>query len=154
MVVSDKGLFFCAQFEGLSLTPYLCPAKVPTIGYGTTFYEDGTKVRLSDPAITKERALQLLRYHMNHFAQTVDSYTTDAVNQQQFDALVDFAYNLGTNALKGSTLLKKVNLNPSDPAIPVEFSRWVNAGGKRLAGLVRRRAAESILYTTGSYGVL
>ncbi len=154
MTISDKGLLFTASWEGLRLSPYLCPAGVPTIGYGATFYEDGAKVRISDAPITVDRALELLRYHMSHFAQTVDSYTTDSVNQQQFDALVDFAYNLGTGALKGSTLLKKVNLNPSDPSIPVEFAKWVNAGGKRLQGLVRRRAGESTLYTTGSYGSL
>lgn len=146
MTVSDKGLQFCAEFEGLSLKPYLCPANIPTIGYGCTFYPDGTKVKMTDPAITKERALELLRYHMSHFAQTVDSYTTDAVNQQQFDALVDFAYNLGTTALKNSTLLKKVNANPNDPSIAVEFRKWVNSSGKKLAGLVRRREAEVKLY--------
>ena len=146
MEVSNKGLELIAKFEGLSLTPYLCPAKIPTIGYGATFYENGTKVTMSDPAITKERALELLKFHVKHFAQTVDSYTTDAVNQQQFDALVSFAYNLGTGALKGSTLLKKVNKNPKDSTIAAEFAKWVNANGKQLAGLVKRRKAESDLY--------
>jgi len=146
MEISNKGLELIARFEGLSLTPYLCPAKIPTIGYGATFYQNGTKVTMSDPAITKEQALELLRYHTAHFAQTVDSYTTDAVNQQQFDALVSFAYNLGTGALKGSTLLKKVNKNPNDPSIAAEFAKWVNVSGKVVNGLVKRRAAESALY--------
>ena len=71
---------------------------------------------------------------------------TTIINQNQYDALVSFAYNLGVGALLKSTLFKKLKVNPNDPSIRTEFMRWVNAGGKRLTGLVRRREAEANLY--------
>jgi lysozyme len=80
------------------------------------------------------------------FEQYVDSYCVDTINQGQFDALVSFAYNLGPANLKSSTLLKKVNTDPNDPTIEVEFLKWTKAGGKTLKGLVRRREAEVKLY--------
>jgi lysozyme len=80
------------------------------------------------------------------FEQYVDSYCRDDINQNQFDALVSFAYNLGPGNLKSSTLLKKVNANPEDESIRLEFMKWVKAGGKTLKGLVRRREAEANLY--------
>lgn len=141
-----RGLDLIKSFEGLVLKPYLCPAGVPTIGYGSTRYENGQRVKLSDPAITEARAESLLRVTLREYEQAVDAVTRDDVNQNQFDALVSFAYNLGVQALKGSTLLKRVNANPADPAIAKEFSKWVNANGKKMAGLVRRREAEAKLY--------
>jgi lysozyme len=93
-----------------------------------------------------QQAFEFLRFDLRSIQQTVDSYTTDAIDQSQFDSLVSFAYNLGTNALKGSTLLKKVNRNVNDPSIQAEFEKWVNAAGKKLPGLVRRRKAEAWLY--------
>lgn len=144
--IGQKGLDLIKEFEGLRLKPYLCSAKVPTIGYGNTFYEDGTKVKLTDPPITNERAIQLLHLILANFEKHVDSYCRDDINQNQFDALVSFAYNCGTGALKSSTLLKKVNANPNDPTIRAEFMKWTRAGGKQLAGLIRRRTAESNLY--------
>lgn len=143
---SDNLLKLVEQFEGLYLKPYLCPAKVPTIGLGSTYYEDGSKVKMTDAPITKERAYEIFRNTIKKYEQEVDSFTTDAVNQNQFDALVDFAYNCGSGNLKSSTLLKKVNANPNDPTIALEFDKWVFAGGKKLNGLIRRRKAESDLY--------
>ena len=80
------------------------------------------------------------------FENYVDSYCRDDINQNQFDALVSFAYNLGPANLKVSTLLKKINANPEDESIKLEFMKWVKAGGKTLKGLVRRREAEAQLY--------
>jgi lysozyme len=80
------------------------------------------------------------------FEKYVDSYCVDTITQNQFDALVSFAYNLGPSNLKVSTLLKKVNANPNDELIKLEFMKWVKAGGKTLKGLVRRREAEANLY--------
>lgn len=148
MKTSQKGIDLIINFEGMCLKPYLCPAKIPTIGVGATFYPDGRKVTMADKAITKDEAIELLKATLAIFERQVDSFTTDAVTQHQFDALVSFAYNLGSNALKNSTLIKKVNANPNDPTIKREFMKWVNAGGKRLAGLVRRREAEATLYFT------
>jgi lysozyme len=133
-------------YEGFRSKPYLCPANVATIGYGNTFYTNGKKVTLSDEAITEEKAVELLKDTLVRFEQYVDSYCRDDINQNQFDALVDFAYNCGNGNLKSSTLLKKVNANPNDITIGLEFAKWNKGGGKILNGLVKRRAAESELY--------
>lgn len=144
--ISQEGIELIAKWEGLKLKPYLCSASVPTIGYGSTYYEDGTRVKLTDAPITKERALELFKNTLKTYELGVDSFTRDDITQSQFDALVSFAYNLGTQALKGSTLLKKVNKNPNDPTIATEFAKWVRAGGKVLKGLINRRADEAKLY--------
>ena len=164
--ISQDGIDLIKSFEGFSSKPYLCPAKIPTIGYGATFYPNGKKVTMSDKAITEAEAVDLLAHMLKSFEQYVDSYTRDDVSQHQFDALVSFAYNLGPTSLKSSTLLKKVNTNPSDESIRAEFMKWVYSGDgskngvdddldgiidekgekKRLKGLVRRREAEANLY--------
>ena len=144
--ISQRGLDLIKSFEGFRAAPYLCPARVPTIGFGATYYENGTRVKMTDPPISDDRAESLLRTTLTTYEKAVDSMTRDDITQAQFDALVSFAFNLGVNALKGSTLLKKVNTKPADAAIAAEFAKWVNAGGKKLAGLVRRREAESKLY--------
>lgn len=140
------GLEIIKSFEGFRSAPYKCPAGIPTIGYGATFYPDGKKVTLLDEHINEERATDLLKSMLVSFERYVDSYCRDDINQNQFDALVSFAYNLGPANLKSSTLLKKVNSNPSDETIRAEFMKWVKAGGKTLKGLVRRREAEANLY--------
>lgn len=134
------------EFEGFESTPYLCPALIPTIGYGVTRYPNGKRVTLQDKPITKSEALIMLRYTIEQYEMAVDSFCRDDINQNQFDALVDFAYNCGVGNLKSSTLLKKVNNNPSDPAIKKEFAKWVYADGRAMKGLAKRRAAESKLY--------
>ena len=144
--ISKKGLDLIKKFEGLKLKPYLCSAGVPTIGYGNTLYEDGRKVSMKDSVITESRATELLSYSLRNLEQQVDSFCRDDINQNQFDALVSFAFNLGPYNLKSSTLLKKVNKNPKDPTIRDEFMRWTKAGGKVLKGLVERRKAEADLY--------
>ena len=142
----DAGINMIKSFEGLRLKPYACPAGIPTIGYGNTFYENGTKVKLSDPAITEERATELLKNSLISFEKYVDSYCIDTITQNQFDALVSFCYNVGPGNLKKSSLLKKVNANPNDETIRDAFMKWITGGGKVLKGLVRRRTAEADLY--------
>lgn len=144
--IGTKGLDLIKSFEGLKLKPYLCPAKVPTVGYGSTFYENDKKVKLTDPSITEQRASELLLDSLKGFERYVDSYCRDDINQNQFDALVSFCYNLGPANLKSSTLLKKANVNPNDPTIAQEFLKWNKAGGRALKGLTKRRQAESDLY--------
>ena len=140
------GIEMIKTFEGFRAAPYKCSAGVPTIGYGATFYPGGKKVTMSDAAITEEQAVELLANMLVSFEKYVDSYCVDTITQNQFDALVSFAYNLGPANLKSSTLLKKVNANPNDESIRLEFMKWVKAGGKTLTGLVRRREAEANLY--------
>jgi lysozyme len=144
--VGEEGVELIKLFEGFKSKPYKCPAGIPTIGYGATFYPNGKKVTMSDKAITEQEATDLLKNMLKTFEKYVDSYCIDTINQNQFDALVSFAYNLGPANLKSSTLLKKVNTNPNDETIRAEFMKWVKAGGKTLKGLVRRREAEANLY--------
>lgn len=144
--ISSKGIDLIKKYEGFRSKPYKCPAGIPTIGYGSTYYEDGTKVKLNDPQITEDRATKLLVALLVSFEKAVDSYMRDDINQNQFDALCVFAYNVGTNALKNSTLCKKVNRNPNDPTIKDEFLKWDKANGQKMLGLTRRRNEEATLY--------
>lgn len=140
----------CRQYEGLYLRPYLCPAGVPTIGYGATFYEDGSKVTLKDPPITKARAEELLKYHLRvsflpnviKLCPTIDTESTCA-------AILDFAFNLGVGNLKASTLRKRI-LARQWESVPPELKKWNKAGGKVLKGLTRRRESESVLVILGT----
>jgi lysozyme len=147
MKLNQAGIDLMHQFEGLKLDAYLCPANIPTIGYGNTYYEDGKKVKIGDK-ITKERADNLFLAIAEDFAKRVRTLLKKDLTENQFSALVSFAYNIGVANLNKSTLLKKVNVNPSDSTINAEFLKWNKAGGKVLAGLTRRREAESKLYFT------
>lgn len=148
MRLDTNGINLIKEFEGLSLKPYLCSAKVPTIGYGSTYYENGTKVKLTDAPITKQRAEQLLKNTADKFSEKVAVLITKPITQNQFNALVSFAFNVGVSALKISTLLKLVNNNPNDENIAKEFLRWNKAGGRVVQGLTNRRIKESALYFT------
>lgn len=108
--------------------PYLCPAGVPTIGYGATFYENGRKVKLTDPPITEERAKALMMNTLKPIARYVDTFCRDDINQYQFDAIGDFVFNVGPGAFQRSTLLKMINANPNDPRIGTEFMKWTFGG--------------------------
>ena len=147
MTVSKKGLALIKRFEGCRLKAYLCPAGIPTIGYGNTFYANGKKVALGD-TITQADAEALLETLADSFAGKVTQLIKRPINQYQFDALVDFAYNTGIGSLEKSTLLKKVNTNPNDSSIKLELLKWTKANGKELPGLVARRQAEVNLYFT------
>lgn len=145
MKVNKQVIQLVKSFEGCFLNAYLCPAKVWTIGYGNTKYQNGTAVKQGDK-ITQEQAEALLSDILAEFSKDVSKLIKVELNDNQFSALVSFTFNLGVGALSKSTLLKKVNANPNDKTIESEFMKWVSAGGKRLNGLVRRRTAESNLY--------
>jgi len=146
MILDNRGYLLITKFEGLRLKPYLCSAKIPTIGHGNTYYPDGKRVTLLDKDITKQEAFDMFKEVANRFAKRVDTLVTSNLNQNQFNALVSFAYNVGTGNFSSSTLLKKVNKNPDDLTIKDEFLRWNKAGGKVLNGLTNRRNEEAILY--------
>ena len=145
MEVNKAGKDLIKQFEGCKLKAYKCPSNLDTIGYGNTFYEDGTKVKPGD-VITQERANELLDIIVEDFAKKVKHLIKQNLTDNNFSALVSFAYNAGVGNLKNSTLLKKVNANPKDPSIRAEFMKWVRANDKVLNGLVKRREAEAKLY--------
>ena len=145
MIISSKLRELVKHFEGCKLTAYVCSAGHNTIGYGNTFYENGVKVKPGDK-ITQQRAEELLDVILIKFVQQTNEVIKSSVNQNQRDALTDFAYNCGLGNLKSSTLLKKVNADPNDKTIRDEFMKWTRANKIELAGLVRRRKAEADLY--------
>jgi lysozyme len=133
------------KYEGMKLKAYKCPAGVWTIGFGATFYENGTKVKEGD-VITRDRADKLLFFMAQKFLAVIRPMITAKLTANQESALLSFAYNVGTDAFRRSTLLRKVNANPADPTIRQELAKWIKAGGAVLPGLQRRRAEEADLY--------
>lgn len=132
----------CREFEGLYLRPYLCPAGVWTIGYGATRYETGRAVLPTDPAITRERAEALLLHDLRTVRLPAVLKLCPAMDRAgRVAAVLDFTFNVGNGALAGSTLRKRINAGQWDQ-VPGELRKWVNGGGRRLPGLVRRREAE------------
>jgi lysozyme len=138
--IGKAGLDLVKSFEGLKLRAYLCPAKVWTIGYGST----GPHVT-PGKVITTAEADELLQDDLDRFEKAVTRLVTVSLTQNQYDALVSFAFNVGISALERSTLLKRVNAKLFDQA-KAEFAKWNRAGGRPLAGLTRRRAAEAALF--------
>lgn len=141
----NKGIPIIRKFEGLKLRAYLCPSLIWTIGYGNTFYENGSKVQQGDK-ITLDRADRLLFFVVQKFEAEIKKLVKSEINDNQLGALTSFAFNVGAGNLAKSTLLKKVNANPNDETIRDEFNRWTKSGGKVLNGLVTRRKAEADLY--------
>lgn len=148
MKLSDKGYELIKRFEGFSDKPYKCPAGISTIGYGNTYYPNGTKVKITDKQITREYANEILAHIADEFAEDVLKLVKSKITVNQLNALTSFAYNVGVANLAKSTLLKLVNINPNDGNIAKEFLKWNKAGGKVLNGLTNRRIAESALYFT------
>jgi lysozyme len=143
MKTSQIGINLIKHFEGFKAKPYLCPAKIPTIGYGATFYKDGKKVTLQDKPITEEGAEELLKLILKSFESIVMRKIKIPLKQCQFDALVSHTYNTGGS----DTLFKLVNQNAPDEQIRKWFTtKYITGGGKRLQGLVNRRNAEAKLY--------
>ena len=139
MNTSPKGIALIKEFEGLRLKAYKCPGGVWTIGYGHTA---GVK---SGMVITEAQAEEYLKADLIAFERYLNGLGL-ALNQNQFDALVSFIYNVGTGNFSNSTLLRKVRANPQDNSIMDEFLRWVYSKGRVLPGLQRRRLAEMKLY--------
>ena len=156
--ISDKGIKLIQRFEGCAdkqgdmIYPYICSAGKHTIGWGSTFWENGEPVSMDDLPITQERADHLFELTLKDYVQGVNRLLRDdnVLTQNMFDSLVSFAYNLGLGALSESTLLRKVNINRIDQDIRTEFLKWDKAmvGGelKPLPGLTARRKAEADNY--------
>ena len=146
MTISENGLKFIKDHEGVKYNAYQCPAKKWTIGYGATYYENGDPVRKGD-TVTKERALELLNWHCNQKSLPLQGIT---LNQNQFDALVSLIFNIGAGNFNSSTIRKKVIKNPNDPTIRTEFAKWkkIRDKGKLVDsnGLIFRRKQEAELY--------
>ena len=129
------------KFEGCKLKAYQCPAGVWTIGYGHTSAAGAPEV-VQGMTITQADANNILRRDLVKYETGVEALVKQPLTQNQFDVLVDFAYNAGIGALKSSTLLKRVNAADFD-AVPAELMKWTKNGKKVLPGLVNRRRAEA-----------
>jgi lysozyme len=141
----NKGMPIIRKYEGLRLRAYICPSGLPTIGYGATFYENGSRVQMGD-VITIDRADKLLYLQVKLFADEVKRVVKSELNENMLGALTSFCFNVGGARFASSTLAKKANANPNDPTIRAEFMRWTRGGGKVLPGLVKRREEEANLY--------
>jgi lysozyme len=139
MKSTNYAILLIKSFEQLRLNSYLCPAGKWTIGYGHT---DGVNRGM---LITEKTADAFLKQDIKHAEDEVNRIDAD-LTQEQFDALVSFVFNVGTQAFRVSTLRKLVERNPGDPKIADEFRRWVYAGDKKLPGLIKRREQEIKLY--------
>lgn len=148
----DIAAELCRRFEGFRTKPYICPAGVPTIGYGSTYYADGRKVTMQDAPISEPAARELLMRELFH------TYAPGVLRQcpgllplallqddwRKLNAIVDFAYNLGVGRLQTSTLRRKINAQDWHGA-KEQLMLWVRGGGRVLPGLVARRKAEVAL---------
>ena len=136
----------CRPFEGLRLQPYICPAGYPTIGYGTVFKPDGTKVTMDHPPISKETAEAWLVSELRHnyLAGVLKASPGLLAHPRALGAMTDFAYNLGVGRYRSSTLRRRVEAQDWEGA-KEQLMLWVRGGGKVLPGLVRRRKAEAKL---------
>lgn len=133
------------RFEGLYLRPYLCPAGVPTIGYGATRYLDGRAVTLNDPPITRVVAEVMLLDHVRTiYLPAVLKLCPGIDTPERLAAIIDWTFNLGAGNLRASTLRKRVNAGLWGD-VPGEIRKWNRSGGRVLKGLVLRREAEAAL---------
>lgn len=148
MTASETATSLIKNFEGLVLHAYKDPGSkdgLPvTIGYGSTMYTDGRKIKLGD-TITEAQAVDLLNWEVNNKTSVLRGMNLK-INQNQFDALTSFIYNVGIGAFMSSTLLKRIRVNPNDTDIRNQFMKWVYNDGKILDVLVKRRKAEANLY--------
>lgn len=157
MTLSETGETLIKHFESCRLESYQDSKGIWTIGWGNTSYKNGNRVKCGD-RLSQQRADDLFKRIVQHFVNDVNYLTKGTLlKQHQFDALVSFAYNVGSDididnipeGLGDSTLLKLIKINPNHPEIPAQFRKWIKSDGKVLDGLVRRRKAEALLYTTG-----
>jgi lysozyme len=151
--IPKKAIDIITHFEGFKDKPYLCPAKVPTIGYGTTVYGGNLKVRMTDPKITKTQAVEYLKLHIKSDFIKIDYFLKTNkinINENQLCALLSFAYNLGCKPIinKGRSLCDAlITRDPIKVADAIMLYRFANK--EEVTGLTRRRKCESHLYLTG-----
>jgi len=148
MQPSETCIELVKHFEGFRSVAYICPAGIPTIGYGHT--KGVTHSDVGIKFITEDTADQMLADDLAGFAVQVGDMVSVELSQNQFDALCSFVFNLGAGALQKSTLLEKLNAGEYD-AVPNQLMRWTHADGEELPGLVARRTAEAKLWSTGDW---
>ena len=147
MQLSTNGFNLLAELEGVVLNPYKDSVGIPTIGIGSTYYEDGTKVTMKDKAITKERAIQLAKNVVKSFEARVNKSIIVPATQNQFDAMVLLCYNIGESGFARSSVVRNFNAGNLQEAAD-SFLLWNKAGGKVSKGLTNRRQKERNLFLT------
>ena len=147
MQLSTNGFNLLAELEGVVLNPYKDSVGIPTIGIGSTYYEDGTKVTMKDKAITKERAIQLAKNVVKSFEAKVNKAILLPMTQNQFDAMVLLCYNIGESGFARSSVVRNFNTGNLQKAAD-SFLLWNKAGGKVSKGLTNRRQKERNLFLT------
>lgn len=138
--INEQGLALIKEFEGCQLEAYLCPAGVPTIGYGHTFAVE------MGQTISEAEADALLREDLKDAEEAVDRLVVAPINDNQFSALTSFVFNVGSGAFERSTMLSMLNANAQTDTVAAQFLRWNKANGEELPGLTRRRHAERALF--------
>jgi lysozyme len=148
MDVPTNTIELVTYFEGFYSRPYLCPARVPTIGYGSTRYPNSKRVTLKDPPITKDQAIKIMEHELEGCVISTIRQCPIllTVNSNYLGAVVDFVYNLGVGSFSSSTLKRKINASLWNE-VPLQLNKWVYGGGKKLRGLVLRRQAEAAYFT-------
>ena len=143
----DLSVELCKHFEGYRAKPYLCPAGVPTIGYGSTYYANGVRVAINDAVMSEVEASELLLFELQHtYLPAVLRHCPILFGHpNKCNAIVDWTYNLGVGRLQSSTLKRKINAQDWDE-VKIQIARWTRGGGKVLPGLVKRRSAEISLF--------
>ncbi len=141
--LSEQGYALIMRHEGFSPIPYICPAGLPTIGYGHVIID---KEAFPKAGISPDSAKTLLKQDVNRFEAAINRFVTVQINQNQFDALVSFAYNIGIQAFERSTLLRHLNQGHYEK-VPKELEKWVFSRGRRLSGLIKRRREEARLFS-------
>jgi lysozyme len=142
--LSPNGFKFIAKQEGLVLHPYLDQVGIATVGYGSTYYENGEHVKITDPQITLKRAQELFNNTSGQYSHAVAYWTKPVLTQNQFDALFSLVYNIGTGGFRKSTVLRIINGEPGD--LQSAWYAWNKADGHVLSDLVQRRKEEYNLY--------
>ena len=145
MKLSANGFKLLGELEGIVLRPYKDSVGIPTIGIGSTYYEDGTKVKMSDKAITKERAIQLAKNVVKSFEARVNKSIVLTMTQNQFDAMVLLCYNIGESGFARSSVVRNFNAGNLQKAAD-SFLLWNKAGGLVSKGLTNRRNIERTLF--------
>jgi lysozyme len=149
--VNEQGIEFIRKHEAFASCPYRDQGGKPTIGYGLTYYFDGSPVTMRDKCLTKAEADFHLRRVLREYEWVVHDVVDKSLTQSQYNALVSFSYNVGTAAFERSGLLRRVNNDPTDPLIISEFMKWVYVKGRISKGLRYRRQAEIELYFSEPY---
>lgn len=147
MKINKAGLEIIKSFEGWSSDPYLCPANRWTIAYGSTWDIRGRPITADHPRITKDQGEALLRKEVHHIENAVKRLIKTPLTVNQFSAICSWGFNVGSGNVQNSTLRMKLNRGDVEGAAD-EFPKWRKAGGRVLAGLVRRRVAERALFLT------